>query len=61
MFYLKEIPFVIKKSRKKIEEQLPREKSIIADFQYHILTLKNADIFNILTGPAWKNAGASIG
>ena len=61
MFYLKEIPFVIKKSRKRQKHNYLEEKSIMADFQYHILTLKNADIFNILTRPAWKNAGASIG
>lgn len=41
MFYLKEIPFVIKKNREKRQKHnYLEEKSIIADFQYHILTLK---------------------
>lgn len=53
MFYLKEIPVVIKKKirEKKIEVQLPRGRINHSRFSIPHFNLKNADIFNILTRP----------
>ena len=45
MFYLKEIPFVIKKSRKKTEAQLPRGKINYSRFSIPHFNLKKCGYF----------------